>query len=232
MAKTILVVDDEAAIVKLVTYHLEKEGYSVIAAQDGDEALAHVRNNARIDLILLDVMLPGTDGLEVCRRLRMEGNHTPIIFLTARDEEIDKVLGLDFGADDYVTKPFSPRELLSRIRAVLRRMHVRESAPPREIRIRDLTIIPEEYKVVMNGKAVELTAREFEVLAFLAQHPGRVFTRDALLDHVWGYDFAGDTRIVDVTISHLRDKLEKNSKSPEYIKTVRGVGYKLSGAEP
>ncbi|MDR7522539.1 MAG: response regulator transcription factor [Armatimonadota bacterium] len=227
----ILVVDDEPHIVELVRYNLLQEGYDVLAAGDGETALAKVRSD-RPDLVILDIMLPGLDGLEVCRRLRRE-SAVPIIMLTAKGGELERVVGLEVGADDYVTKPFSPRELVARVRAVLRR-RVREVAPPstEPIRIGALSIDPTTREVRLGGRAVDLTAREFDLLWLLMRHPNRVFTRDFLLEHLWGYDFYGSTRTVDMHISRLREKIEDDPGQPTYIVTVRGVGYKLRGAEP
>ncbi|MDQ7793549.1 MAG: response regulator transcription factor [bacterium] len=224
MTPLILVVDDQEAIVRLVTYNLEQAGYRTISAADGEEALAMVRSH-RPDLVILDLMLPVVDGLEVCRRLRRQGNALPIIMLTAKGAEVDRVVGLELGADDYLAKPFSPRELVARIGAVLRRaVHV---APPVEVSCGAIVLNPETYRATVDGKPVDLTRREFELLACLARHPGRVFTREQLLDLVWGYEFAGGTRLVDMHVSNLRDKIETDRSRPRRLLTVRGVGYKL-----
>jgi DNA-binding response OmpR family regulator len=227
----ILVVDDEPHIVELVRYNLLQEGYDVATAGDGEGALAKARGE-RPDLIVLDIMLPGIDGLEVCRRLRAE-SAVPIIMLTAKGGELERVVGLELGADDYVTKPFSPRELVARVRAVLRRQ-AREVSPPTHepIRVGDLYLDAATHEVKLNGRVVDLTAREFELLGLLMRHPNRVFTRDFLLEHLWGYDFYGSTRTVDMHVSRLREKIEDDPARPTYIVTVRGVGYKLRGAEP
>jgi two-component system alkaline phosphatase synthesis response regulator PhoP len=228
MTQKILVVDDEKSIVRLVTYNLEKEGFITYKAYDGEEALQLIRDE-KPDLVLLDIMLPRVDGLEVCRRVRQEGIPVAVIMVTAKDQEIDTVLGLELGADDYITKPFSPRELLARVKAVLRRTTAREEPLKKEgIKMGALVIDSARYEVTVNGKPVELTPKEFELLDFLARNAGRVMTRDSLLNHLWGYTFAGDTRIVDVHVSHLRDKIEENPKKPVYIKTIRGVGYKFT----
>lgn len=231
MAYKILVVDDEESIVRLVTFNLEKEGFNTLKAYDGEKALDVIRRE-KPDLIVLDIMLPGLDGYEVCRRLRQEGLFIPVIMLTARDQEIDTVLGLELGADDYVTKPFSPRELVARIKAVLRRTAA-DKGDSRHgiIKAGKLVIDPSRYEVTAGGRPVELTPKEFELLEFMARNAGRVMSRDKLLDHLWGYTYAGDTRIVDVHVSHLREKIEDNPKKPVYIKTVRGVGYKFKGPE-
>jgi two-component system alkaline phosphatase synthesis response regulator PhoP len=229
LAKKILVVDDEQSIITLVTYNLEKEGYNVISALDGEQAYQRIREE-RPDLIVLDIMLPEIDGFTLCQNLRKENNHTPILMLTARGEELDRVLGLEIGADDYLTKPFSPRELTARIKAILRRGEIK-SNQQETIKIGKLVIDLGAYSVQVGGTPVELTAKEFELLSFLAQNPGRVFSRDYLLERLWNYDFIGDTRAVDVHISNIREKIEENPSKPEYLLTVRGVGYKFRGTE-
>lgn len=231
MANRILVVDDEESIVKLVEYNLTQAGYEVLTADNGLQALDIVREE-RPDLVILDLMLPGLNGMDVCQRLRKDGFNTSIIMLTARDDEIDRILGLEMGADDYVTKPFSPRELVARVKAVLRRAGDEASNGDGTFQCGDITIDVNKYEVTVRGERIDLTPREFELLHYLAKSMGRVLSRYHLLDKVWGYEFAGDTRIVDVHISHLRDKLEKDPKNPEYIRTVRGVGYKLVQGEP
>jgi len=226
MPQRILVVDDEPHIVELVRYNLLQEGYDVIAAGDGETALGRARAE-RPDLIVLDLMLPGTDGLEVCRQLRRE-TAIPIIMLTAKGGELERVVGLELGADDYVTKPFSPRELVARVRAVLRR-RVREVSPPTQepLHIRSLRLDPVTREATLADRPVDLTAREFDILRLLMRHPNRVFTRDFLLEHLWGHDFYGGTRTVDMHVSRLREKIEDDPVHPTYIMTVRGVGYKL-----
>lgn len=226
----VLVVEDETSIRKLVEYTLTQGGFQVFTADNGLDVSSLVRDK-QPDIMILDLMIPGINGLEVCQRLRREGVSTPVIMLTARDEEVDRILGLEMGADDYVTKPFSPRELLARVRAVLRRTANDASQTQSSsgtFQIGDIFIDANKYEVSVAGQQVELTAREFELLVYLARHLDHVLHRNQLLEHVWGYDFSGDTRIVDVHISHLRDKLEKDAKVPVYIKTVRGVGYKLT----
>jgi DNA-binding response OmpR family regulator len=227
----ILVVDDEPHIVELVRYNLEQEGYAVSAATRGESALASVRA-APPDLIVLDIMLPGVDGLEVCRRLRRE-SAVPIIMLTAKGGEMARVAGLELGADDYVTKPFSPRELVARVRAVLRR-RAREVTPDSTgpLHVGTLRLDVATREVTLRGRRVELTAREFDLLRLLMRYPNRVFTRDFLLEHLWGFDFYGSTRTVDMHMSRLREKIEDESAKPTLIVTVRGVGYKLLAAEP
>jgi DNA-binding response OmpR family regulator len=224
---TILLVDDEGAVQTLLTYPLERDGYRVIQARDGDEALRRFDEHA-VDLVVLDIMLPKVDGLEVCKRLRAV-SHVPIIMLTARDDEVDKVLGLELGADDYITKPFSIREFRSRVKAALRRA----SAPKHDARegetlsIDGLVLDPAKRSVTLHGDPVELTYVEFELLAALASKPGRVFSRQALLIALWGDADYRDPRTIDVHVRHLREKLEPSPSEPEYILTVRGVGYRF-----
>lgn len=230
MPNRVLVVDDEESIVKLVQYNLQQAGYEVITTDNGLRAVQAVHSE-KPDLIILDLMLPELDGMDVCKRLRQEGVTTPIIMLTAKDDEIDRILGLEMGADDYVTKPFSPRELIARVKAVLRRTGDEPSPAEGILQCGEIRVDLNKYEVTKRGKNIELTPREFELLHYLARNAGRVLSRDHLLDKVWGYEFAGDTRIVDVHISHLRDKLEVDAKNPALIKTVRGVGYKLVQGE-
>jgi two-component system response regulator VicR len=231
--KKILVVDDEKPISDIVKFNLTKEGYEVYTAYDGEEALEQVKE-VEPDLILLDLMLPKMDGLEVAREVRKTYD-MPIIMVTAKDSEIDKVLGLELGADDYVTKPFSNRELVARVKANLRRgssagKEVEEPANS-ELPIGDLTIHPDAYMVTKRGAAIELTHREFELLHYLAKHIGQVMTREHLLQTVWGYDYFGDVRTVDVTVRRLREKIEDNPSHPNYLVTRRGVGYYLRNPE-
>ncbi|MBF8807545.1 MAG: response regulator transcription factor [Enterococcus lacertideformus] len=231
--KKILVVDDEKPISDIVKFNLAKEGYDVYTAYDGEEALEKV-SEVEPDLILLDLMLPKMDGLEVAREVRKTYD-MPIIMVTAKDSEIDKVLGLELGADDYVTKPFSNRELVARVKANLRRgatapKEVEEVAPS-EFMIGDLTIHPDAYMVTKRGQTIELTHREFELLFYLVKHIGQVMTREHLLQTVWGYDYFGDVRTVDVTVRRLREKIEDNPSHPNYLVTRRGVGYYLRNQE-
>lgn len=232
MHATILVVDDELPIVELISSYLRKEGYSVYSAANGPQALEQARA-IRPDLIVLDVMLPGIDGVELCRRIQQECN-VYVLMLTARTEEIDKIVGLSVGADDYMTKPFSPRELVMRVKAILRRSRTMPAASPVRadqrpaIRFDTLQVDPDTREVWSNGALVDLTPREFDLLYALAEQPGRVFNRDQLLERVWGRDFAGVDRVVDVHIGLLRRKLEHDSELPELIVTVRGVGYKFA----
>ncbi|MFD1485470.1 response regulator YycF [Lacticaseibacillus baoqingensis] len=230
MAKKILVVDDEKPISDIVKFNLTKEGYAVVTAYDGEEALAKVEEE-NPDLILLDLMLPKIDGLEVARQVRKD-HDTPIIMLTAKDSEIDKVLGLEMGADDYVTKPFSNRELVARVKANLRRQTANAQAQEpddenKDLTVGDLTIHPDAYTVSKRGEKIELTNREFELLHYLARHLGQVMTREHLLQTVWGYDYFGDVRTVDVTVRRLREKIEDSPSHPEWLVTRRGVGYYL-----
>jgi DNA-binding response OmpR family regulator len=225
---TIMLVDDEESIQKLLTYPLQREGYRVVQARDGEEALKRFSEQP-VDLVVLDVMLPRLDGLEVCRRLRT-GSAVPIIMLTARDDEVDKVLGLELGADDYITKPFSIREFRSRIRAVLRRATLvaeRREQSDGAIMADGLAIDPAKRTVTAAGEPVQLTYVEFEVLHTLALHPGRVYTRQALLEAVWGDSAYREPRTIDVHIRHLREKIEPDPREPAYIFTVRGVGYRF-----
>jgi len=228
MARTkILIVDDDRKIVDLVRAYLEKDGYRVLAAHDGLQALELARQK-RADLLVLDLMLPGIDGLDVCRLLRGEGNKVPIIMLTAKTTETDKLIGLDLGADDYVTKPFSPRELLARVRAVLRRVGEGKHEGPSEVRFGDLLVDFVRHKVQVAGESVGLTPTEFKLLEALIGEPERAFSRMELLDRVFGYDFEGFKRTIDVHVMNLRRKIEPDRKNPTYIKTVYGMGYKFA----
>jgi DNA-binding response OmpR family regulator len=226
----ILLVDDEQSVQKLLSYPLRKEGYEVVPALDGQQALDRVRDQP-FDLVVLDVMLPKMDGFEVCRRIRAR-TAVPIIMLTAKAEEFDKVLGLELGADDYITKPFSMREFRSRVKAVLRRAEIGRGAPADEKPLvhDELRIDFEKRTVGMRGEPIRLTYVEFEILTALARSPGRVFTRSSLLELVWGDSSYRDPRTVDVHIRHLREKLERDPKEPEYLFTVRGVGYRFRDA--
>ncbi|MDQ7112314.1 response regulator transcription factor [Staphylococcus simulans] len=231
MTQKILVVDDEQSIVTLLKYNLETAGYLVEVAYDGEEALQKL-NAVQPDLVVLDVMLPKLDGIEVCKTIRSDRNLVPILMLTAKDDEFDRVLGLELGADDYMTKPFSPREVVARVKAILRRskqVHSQkeEETDSEDVIIGSIKIRPEYFEVYKNNELLELTPKEFELLLYLIERQGRVITREHMLNSVWNYEFTGDSRIVDVHISHLRDKLEENPKQPKLIKTVRGLGYKL-----
>jgi DNA-binding response OmpR family regulator len=228
MAKT-LVVEDDRNLLDTLRYNLRKEGHDVVTAVDGAEALAVARRD-KPDLIILDIMLPKLSGFEVCRILRKEMT-TPILMLTAKDEEIDKVVGLEIGADDYMTKPFSMRELLARVGAMLRRseMAVGPAVAAQVLTIGDLEIDVARHRASLGGTTLELTPKEFDLLTFLAKNKGFVFSREQLLEKVWGYDFAGDTRTVDVHVRWLRQKIEREPTEPERLVTVRGTGYKLEG---
>jgi DNA-binding response OmpR family regulator len=225
----ILLVDDEQAILTLLSYPLRKEGYEVVRAADGREALARFAESS-FDLVVLDVMMPKLDGLEVCRKLRSRST-VPIIMLTAKTEEIDKVVGLELGADDYITKPFSMREFRSRVKAVLRRAEMSRPEEPlaeqQPLEVGDLRIDFDKRSVRLRGELVPTTFVEFEILSALATRPGRVFTRDMLLARIWGDSAYRDPRTIDVHIRHLREKVESDSKDPEYLFTVRGVGYRF-----
>lgn len=229
----ILIVDDEKNIVELIKFNLEREGFQVITAYDGQEAVI-MAQTIKPDLIILDIMLPKMDGLEVCRQLNQNAatRNIPIIMLSAKGDELDKILGLEIGADDYVTKPFSPRELIARVKARLRRLQVDKEiiAPEKDegrMVMGRLIIDQDRFEVLVDGERQDLTPKEFELLSFIASNPGKVFSRELLLEKIWGYDFAGDSRTVDVHIRHLRQKLEKYSGMSQYIETVRGVGYRF-----
>jgi two-component system, OmpR family, response regulator len=224
---TILLVDDEEAVQKLLTFPLERDGYRVVQARDGDEAMRQFDEHA-VDLVVLDLMLPKLDGLEVCKRIRAT-SHVPIIMLTARDDEVDKVLGLELGADDYITKPFSIREFRSRVRAALRRAAAPKLGDDelKPISVEGLVVDPGRRTVTVNGEAVELTYVEFELLSTLASRPGRVYSRQALLVALWGDSAYRDPRTIDVHVRHLREKLEPTPSEPTFILTVRGVGYRF-----
>ncbi|WP_368916761.1 response regulator [Staphylococcus haemolyticus] len=231
MSQKVLVVDDEQSIVTLLKYNLETAGYIVEVAYDGEEALEKV-NEIQPELVVLDVMLPKKDGIEVCKTIRSDKNLVPILMLTAKDDEFDRVLGLELGADDYMTKPFSPREVVARVKAILRRSKFaseieKADVDDEDILIENIRIRPEFFEVYKDDELLELTPKEFELLLYLIERQGRVITREHMLNSVWNYEFAGDSRIIDVHISHLRDKLEENPKQPKLIKTVRGLGYKL-----
>lgn len=225
MARTVLVVDDEKNIVDILKFNLQKEGYTTVEAYDGKEALLKFEES-HPDLVLLDVMLPYMNGFDVCRRIRETDNLTPIIMLTAREEETDKVLGLEIGADDYITKPFSVREVTARVKANMRRTAAAQEAE--EARV-GFVIDDELFDVFINGKSCGLTPREFDLIKFIAASPGKVFSREDLLRDVWQYDYFGDLRSVDVAVRRLREKIETDSSTPQYIMTRRGVGYYFGG---
>ncbi|HHU04218.1 MAG: response regulator [Saccharofermentanales bacterium] len=227
MSSKILVVDDEQNIVDILKSNLEREGYEVLVAFDGEQAVEMCKTKSP-DLVLLDCMMPGMDGFDVCKTIRRNSN-VPIVMLTAKSEELDKVLGLELGADDYITKPFSVREVLARVKAQLRRVNIQE----REMQIKDEVVISigdimidkDAYQVYGAGKPLELTLREYELVLFLAEHAGQVFTREELLNHVWDYEYFGDARTVDVTVRRAREKIEPDQDNFQYILTKRGVGY-------
>ncbi len=225
MARLILVVDDETTLRETLVDALEAEGFRVVSAADGREALARFRAD-RPDLVLLDVMLPELSGVEVCRIIRAESS-VPIVMLTAKDSELDKVVGLELGADDYVTKPFSVRELSARIRALFRRSEqaVALDVPPGVVDLERVQVDLAGHRLLRDGEALPVKPKAFELLTFLIRHPGQVFTRDQLLERVWGYDYAGETRTVDVHVHWLRSHVEEDPSTPRFIHTVRGVGY-------
>jgi DNA-binding response OmpR family regulator len=224
MARTILVVEDEPTLRETLAYNLEQDGFRVLAAADGREALVRFRSGP-VDLVVLDLMLPELSGMEVCRIIRQESG-VPILMLTAKDSEIDKVVGLELGADDYVTKPFSLRELQARIRALMRRSEQQVAVqPPQVVDLGRVQADLAGHRLLRDGEELPLKPKAFELLAFLARHPGQVFTRAQLLEQVWGYDYAGETRTVDVHIHWLRSQIEEEPSQPQFLHTVRGVGY-------
>lgn len=227
MEKKILIVDDEKPIVDVLKFNLEKDGYKTVEAYDGEQAV-EMALMTKPDLIILDVMLPKMDGFTVCKKIRQKLT-CPIIMLTAKDEIVDKIIGLELGADDYMTKPFSMRELAARVKANLRKHLLEETTPSKEeantIKIKDLVLDLEKYVVIKKNTVIDLTMKEFEVVKLLASNPGQVFTREQILKNVWGYDYYGDVRSVDVTIRRIREKIEDNTSDPKYIITKRGIGY-------
>ena len=231
MEKKILIVEDEQNIVDILSFNLEREGYDTIEAYDGPTGLK-LALEENPDLILLDLMLPGMDGFDVCRQIRQAGHATPILMLTAREEEADKVLGLELGADDYITKPFSMRELLARVKANIRRVGMVPAAPQGEepaaaaMKLGRITVDTERATVYKDGKPLDLTQREYDLIRYLASQPGKVFSREALMEHVWNYEgYVGDVRAVDVAVRRLREKLEDDPAAPRFICTKRGMGY-------
>ncbi|MBN1381395.1 MAG: winged helix-turn-helix domain-containing protein [Deltaproteobacteria bacterium] len=230
--KNIIVVDDEKDITDLVAHNLEQEGFKVVKAYDGLSAWEIIRSN-RVDLVVLDLMMPGITGFELCKLIRSSAqlNNLLIIMLTAKTDQVDKILGLELGADDYITKPFHVRELIARIRAVLRRAEIfSDNGEADKLYIEDIEIDLRSYEVKIDGRPVELSFHEFRLLKFFAEHPGRVYTRDQLLDYVWGDEVFVEPRTVDAHISRLRSMIEQDKKNPRYIQTVRGIGYKLGEA--
>jgi two-component system alkaline phosphatase synthesis response regulator PhoP len=249
--KKVLIVDDEQSILTLLKYSLEKEGYEVIQAEDGQTGFDIAMKND-LDFIILDLMLPKMDGMDVCKNLRLNKVNTPILMLTAKDDELERIIGLELGADDYMTKPFSPREVLARMKAILRRASYSASNVVVEknnekheitltkdsvgnykdedveiIRAGDIEIHVNDYVVYVRGESIEMTPKEFELLTYMARRVNRTLSREQLLQKLWRFDYAGETRIVDVHVSHLREKIERDTKNPEYIITVRGFGYKF-----
>ena len=226
----ILVVDDEEHIQELIRFNLENNGYKVVSATDGNEALKLALQECP-QLVLLDLMLPGKDGYDVCKEIRRNNaiSNTPIIMITAKSEELDKILGLELGADDYMTKPFSIRELLARVKAVLRRTAIQQI--DKSYKFGNVTVDFEKHEIMKDDKKVDLTLKEYELLEILIKNKGRVMTRDFLLDKIWGYDFIGETRTVDVHIRHLRQKIEADDKNPQFVETIRGIGYRFSTGE-
>ncbi|MGX7243285.1 response regulator transcription factor [Enterococcus quebecensis] len=231
--KKVLVVDDEPSILTLLSFNLEKDGYEVMTAEDGAVGYELALSN-QFDFIILDVMLPNMDGLEITKSLRREKIDTPILILTAKDDQVDKIIGLEIGADDYLTKPFSPREVLARMKAIFRRLKPAPGkseefieTPKAPLTIGEISIDEQNYEVRVRGQKIELTPKEFELLVYFIKRKDRVIDRDTLLDRIWNYDFAGQSRIVDVHVSHLRDKIEIDPKRPAYLVTVRGFGYRF-----
>ena len=230
--KKVLVVDDEPSILTLLTFNLEKEGYQVTTSEDGKNGFELALSN-QYDFIILDVMLPGMDGLEITKALRREKIDTPILILTAKDEQVDKIIGLEIGADDYLTKPFSPREVLARMKAIFRRLKptttepLQEDTPKAPLVIGEIRVDEQNYEVFVRNQPIELTPKEFELLVYFMKRKDRVINRETLLERIWQYDFAGQSRIVDVHISHLRDKIEPDPIRPVYLVTVRGFGYRF-----
>lgn len=234
--KTILIVDDEKTIVDMLVYNLQKEGYNTLEANDGEEAV-NIALEKKPDLVLLDIMLPKMDGLAVCKRIRQTLN-IPILMLSAKDEEIDKILGLELGADDYITKPFSVRELMARVKANLRKAEITNKTSQEDengaktdanvITVGDLSLDLNKFEVRVRGEVIDLTLREFEVIKYLANQPGQVVTRETLLEKVWGYEYYGDIRTVDVTVRRIREKIEKDTANPKILITKRGVGYYIA----
>ena len=226
MNRTILIVEDEPSIVTLLKYNLEQKGFLTDVAYNGEDGLERFKEK-EYDLIVLDLMLPKMDGMAVCKSIRKINQQIPIIMLTAKDAEYDKIHGLEMGADDYLTKPFSPKELIARINAILRRTDETGIKPTSKLELGKLVIYPQKFEAFLKGELLELTRKEFELLVYLTQHKGEILSREQLLNSIWEFDFVGDSRIVDVQVSHLRDKIEEDTKKPLYIKTVRGFGYKM-----
>lgn len=230
-AKSILLVEDDDDIADLLDLHLSDEGHDVDVVSDGDTGLDRALNGQH-DLVILDIMLPGTDGFDICKRIRAENQSTPVLMITAKTEEVDKVLGLELGADDYITKPFSIREVLARVKAIFRRVEVdqreAERSPDEPICIGTLTVEPEKRKVTRDGETIDLTSKEFDLLLLFVKNPGRAYSRQELLDEVWGYQYSGYSHTVNTHINRLRNKIEPDPSEPTYVKTVWGVGYRFA----
>lgn len=227
MGSKLLIVDDEPAIVELLKYNLEREGFTCLVAEDGEAAIK-IAQDELPELIVLDIMLPKKDGFAVCRELRAMGHQMPILMLSAKGDEIDRVLGLEIGADDYLPKPFSPRELVARVKALLRRQELAQTQNATDVlRVGDVELDPERYEVRVRGRKVELTPKEFELLHLLMLSPGKVLTRDLLLTRVWDFAYDGGSRTVDVHVRRLREKIEEDPAKPQFIETVYGVGYRF-----
>ena len=235
--KKVLIVDDEQSILTLLAFNLEKEGYHVDTALDGLEGFKMALAQS-YDFIILDLMLPSMGGMDICKKLRQEKVEAPIMMLTAKDDELEKIIGLELGADDYMTKPFSPREVLARMKAIMRRMSSKNNAEEalskagdneeeELIQVGDIQIDPSQYEVIVRDEKIDVTPKEFELLMYMIKRINRILSREQLLDAIWNFDYAGETRIVDVHISHLREKIEVDTKNPAYIRTVRGFGYKF-----
>lgn len=230
MLNPVLIVDDEPSIVTLLQYHIEKEGYPTVVCHDGIEAMDVILSQ-KFSFILLDIMLPGMDGVEILRTLRSNKNDTPVLLITAKDDVVDKIVGLEIGADDYITKPFSPREVIARMKVIARRVEkkelLEEDQPEEKLQVGTIQVYPEDYRVTKNGQEISLTKKEFLLLLYLMKRKNRIIGRDRLLEQLWPEDIYGQSRTVDVHISHLREKIEDDPKNPVYLKTIRGFGYQF-----
>lgn len=230
MLNPVLIVDDEPSIVTLLQYHIEKEGYPTVVCHDGIEAMDVILSQ-KFSFILLDIMLPGMDGVEILRTLRTNKNDTPVLLITAKDDVVDKIVGLEIGADDYITKPFSPREVIARMKVIARRIEkkelLEEDQPEEKLQVGTIQVYPEDYRVTKNGQEISLTKKEFLLLLYLMKRKNSIIDRDRLLEQLWPEDIYGQSRTVDVHISHLREKIEDDPKNPIYLKTIRGFGYQF-----
>lgn len=230
MLNPVLIVDDEPSIVTLLQYHIEKEGYPTVVCHDGIKAMDVILSQ-KFSFILLDIMLPGMDGVEILRTLRTNKNDTPVLLITAKDDVVDKIVGLEIGADDYITKPFSPREVIARMKVIARRVEKKEllekDQPEEKLQVGTIQVYPEDYRVTKNGQEISLTKKEFLLLLYLMKRKNRIIDRDRLLEQLWPEDIYGQSRTVDVHISHLREKIEDDPKNPVYLKTIRGFGYQF-----